>query len=48
MKVLNSAFKHGIAEANILHPFVNVIHLVEIEQYAEERLIVIGPDRAGG
>lgn len=47
MKVLNSAFKHGIAEADILHAFVNAIRLVEIEKYGEERLIVIGPDRAG-
>lgn len=47
MKVLDSAFKHGIAEADILHAFANAIRLVEIEQYGEERLIVIGPDRAG-
>lgn len=27
--------------------YVNADRLVEIEQYGEERLIVIGPDRAG-
>lgn len=43
----DSAFKHGIVEADILHAYVNAVRLVEIEQYGEERLIVIGPDRAG-
>lgn len=43
----DSAFKHGIAEADILHAYVNAVRLVEIEQYGDERLIVIGPDRAG-
>ena len=47
MRVTDSAFKHGIAEADILHAYTNAIRLVEIEQYGEERLIVIGPDRAG-
>ena len=43
----DSAFKHGIAEADMLHAYTNAIRLVEIEQHGEERLIVIGPDRAG-
>ena len=43
----DSAFKHGIAEADILHAYTNAVRLVEIEQYGEDRLIVIGPDRAG-
>lgn len=43
----DSAFKHGIAEADILHAYVNAVRHVEIEQHGEERLIVIGPDRAG-
>ncbi len=47
MRVTDSAFKHGIAEADILHAYTNAIRLVEIEQYGEDRLIVIGPDRAG-
>lgn len=47
MRLTDSAFKHGIAEADIRHAYVNAVRLVEIEQYGEERLIVIGPDRAG-
>ena len=47
MRVTDSAFNHGIAEADILHAYTNAIRLVEIEQYGEDRLIVIGPDRAG-
>ncbi|MGL5867382.1 MAG: hypothetical protein ACRCYX_16180 [Dermatophilaceae bacterium] len=43
----DSAFRHGISEADILHAYTNAIRLVEIEQYGEDRLIVIGPDRAG-
>lgn len=42
-----SSFKHGIVEADILHAFRNAVRLVEVEQYGEERLIMIGPDRAG-
>lgn len=42
-----SAFKHGIAEADTLHAYTNAVRLVEVEQHGEERLIVIGPDRAG-
>lgn len=41
------AFRHGIAEADILHAFRIAVRLVEVEQHGEERLIVIGPDRAG-
>lgn len=47
MRVTDSAFKHGIAEADILHAYANAVRLVEVEQYGEDRLIVIGPDRAG-
>ena len=47
MRVTDSAFKHGIAEADILHAYANAVRLVEVEQYGEARLIVIGPDRAG-
>ena len=43
MRVTDSAFKHGIAEADILHAYTNAIRLVEIEQYGEERLIVTAP-----
>jgi uncharacterized DUF497 family protein len=47
VRVTGSAFKHGIVEADILHAYANAVRLVEVEQYGEERLIVIGPDRAG-
>ena len=47
MRVTESAFKHGIAEADILHAYANAVRLVEIEQHGEDRLVVIGPDRAG-
>lgn len=47
MRVTDSAFKHGIAEADILHAYANAVRLVEIEQDGEDRIIVIGPDRAG-
>lgn len=47
MRVTESAFRHGIAEADILHAYTNAVRLVEVEQHGEERLIVIGPDRAG-
>lgn len=47
MRVTDSAFKHGIAEEDILHAYKNAVRLVEFEQYGEDRLIVIGPDRGG-
>lgn len=47
MRLTAAAFKHGIAEADIQHAYVNAVRIVEIEQYGEERLVVIGPDRAG-
>lgn len=47
MRVSDSAFRHGIAEVDILHAYANAVRLVEVEQYGEDRLIVIGPDRAG-
>lgn len=47
MRVTASAFKHGIAEEDILHAYNNAVRLIEIEQHGEDRLIVIGPDRAG-
>lgn len=45
MRVTDSAFKHGITEADI-HAFTNAVRSVEVEQHGD-RLIVIGPDRAG-
>ena len=31
MRVTDSAFKHGIAEADILHAYTNAVRLVEVE-----------------
>lgn len=47
MRVTESAFRHGVLEVDILHAFRNAVRFVEIEQYGEERLIVIGPARSG-
>lgn len=47
MRVTESAFRHGVAEADIMHAFRNAVRFVEVEQNGEERLIVIGPDRSG-
>ncbi|GAB3269765.1 hypothetical protein GCM10027562_37660 [Arthrobacter pigmenti] len=47
MRVMESAFKHGVDESDILHAFRNAVRFIELEQYGEERLIVIGPDRSG-
>jgi len=47
VQVTNSAFTHGIAEAGILHAYTNAVRLEKIEQYGEDGLTVIGPDRAG-
>ena len=47
MRVTDSAFTHGIAQAHFLHAYINAVPLVEVEQHGEDRLIVIGPDRAG-
>lgn len=47
MRVTDSAFKHFIAEADNLHAYTNAVRLVETEQDGEDRLIVVGPDRAG-
>lgn len=47
MRVTESAFKHGVDESDILHAFRNAVRLIELEQYGEERLLVIGPDRSG-
>lgn len=47
MRVTESALKHGVGEPDILHAFRNAVRFIELEQYGEERLIVIGPDQAG-
>ncbi|MBT2269057.1 hypothetical protein [Rhodococcus erythropolis] len=47
MEITNSAYKHHFVDADILHAFENAVRYVEFEYDGEERLLVIGPDRAG-
>lgn len=47
MEIGESAHRHGVADADILHAWVNAIRLVEYEYDGDERLLVIGPDRHG-
>ena len=47
MRITSSAYRHGIAPEDIRHAWANAIRLVEYEYEGEERLLVIGPDRAG-
>lgn len=47
MRVMGSARKHGIAEADIRHAWFHAMRLVEFEYDGEERLLVIGPGRGG-
>lgn len=44
MKILPSARKRGIDDADILHALEHLVTNYEIE---EDRWLVIGPDRAG-
>ncbi len=47
MEIADSARKHGISDASIVHAWENAIKLVEFEYEGEERLFVIGPDESG-
>ena len=47
MEILNSARKHDVSDADILHALDNVIRYREQEYDGEVRIFVIGPDRAG-
>ena len=47
MEIAQSAHRHGISVADIAHAWANAIRLVEYEYAGQERLLVIGPDRAG-
>ena len=48
MEIRESAHRHGIEDADILHAWTNALRLVEYQYDAEERLLVIGPDQHGG
>lgn len=47
MQISQSARKHGVSDADILHAWVHVMRLVEFEYDGEERLLAIGPSEAG-
>ena len=47
MEIRQSAHRHGVDDADILHAWANAIRLVEYDYQGEERLLVIGPDRHG-
>lgn len=47
MEIRNSARKHGIADADILHAWRNVFVVAEQDYDGETRLIAIGPARNG-
>ena len=47
MEIRESAHRHGVDAADILHAWTNAIRLVEYDYDGEERLLVIGPDRHG-
>jgi hypothetical protein len=47
VEIGDSARKHGISDASILHAWENAIKLAEFEYDGEERLFVIGPDSSG-
>lgn len=47
MEVRQSARKHGIDDADMVHAFDNHIRYVEQEYAGELRALLIGPDRSG-
>ena len=42
-----SAHRHGLDDADILHAWANAMRLVEYDYRGEDRLLVIGPERHG-
>lgn len=47
VEISRSAHRHGIATEDIVHAWENAIRLVEYDYRGNERLLVIGPNRAG-
>lgn len=47
MEVVQSARKHGVDDADIVHAYENAIRIVEYEYNGEDRVLVIGADRTG-
>ena len=48
MEIRESALKHGIASADVIHAWRNALRYVEYEYLGEDRLLVIGPSQSGG
>lgn len=47
VEIGESARRHHIADADILHAWNNALRLVEYDYHGEDRLLVIGADTAG-
>lgn len=47
MEVSDSARKHGVEDADIMHAWENAMRYVEYDYNGEDRLLVIGADRHG-
>lgn len=47
MEVADSAYRHGIASADIHHAWDNAIGLYEFTYHGDDRILAIGPDRTG-
>lgn len=47
MQITDSARRHGVTDADMLHAWANAIRLVEFEYDGEDRLLVIGADTTG-
>ncbi len=47
MEIVQSARKHGVDDADIVHAYENAIRIVEYEYNGEDRVLVIGADRTG-
>jgi uncharacterized DUF497 family protein len=47
LQIAESAHRHGVEAEDIEHAWTHAVRLVEYEYDGEERLLVIGPNRAG-
>ncbi|KAA0922041.1 MULTISPECIES: hypothetical protein [Nocardiaceae] len=47
MDITDSAYKHGVVHADIMHAFDNQVRYIEYEYAGEDRVLLIGPDTAG-
>jgi uncharacterized DUF497 family protein len=47
VEIVQSARKHGVDDADIVHAYENAIRIVEYEYNGEDRVLVIGSDRTG-